>query len=133
MNLFKYEIKTNKEQEFIDINDLLYKSILDSNVENGIAIIYCPHTTAGITINENADPDVITDIIASLNKKFPIIDDYKHFEGNSHSHLKSSYMGVEKTIIVANKKAILGTWQSVFFCDFDGPRKRQLYIKVIEC
>lgn len=130
-NLFQFSIQTKKAEEFVDINSLLYEAIEKSRVENGIAIVYCPHTTAGITINENADPDVVSDIIVTLDKVFPIKGDYRHFEGNSHAHLKSSYMGVEKTIIINEGKPILGTWQSVYFCEFDGPRSRNVFIKII--
>lgn len=130
--LFKYNIQTNKSQEFVDINNLISQAIEESGVVNGIAVIYCPHTTAGITINENADPDVIRDMIVTLNKVFPIKGDYKHFEGNSHAHLKSSYVGTDKTVIIYDAKPILGIWQSVYFCDFDGPRKREVYIKIMD-
>lgn len=107
------------------------QAIEKSKVQNGIAIIYCPHTTAGITINENADPDVVRDMIVALDKVFPIEGDYRHFEGNSHAHLKSSYMGAEKTIIINEGKPLLGTWQSVYFCEFDGPRNRKVFIKIM--
>ncbi len=130
-NLFQFSIVTKKPQEFLDISYLVNLALEKSGIQNGIAVIYCPHTTAGITINENADPDVIRDIITTLNSVFPIKGDYKHFEGNSHAHLKSSYVGAEKTIIINKGKTILGTWQSVFFCEFDGPRTRKIFIKVI--
>lgn len=129
--LFKYHIQTNKSQEFIDINHLIVQAIEESGVVNGIAVVYCPHTTAGITINENADSDVIRDMIVTLDRVFPIKGDYKHYEGNSHAHLKSSYVGADKTVIIYERKPILGIWQSVYFCDFDGPRKREVYVKII--
>ncbi len=130
-NLFEFRVTTNKDQEFIDITYLIDEAIEKSGVKDGIVTIYCPHTTAGITINENADPDVVRDMISALNKVFPIEGDYRHFEGNSHAHLKSSYVGAEKTIIINERKPLLGTWQSVYFCEFDGPRSRKVYIKVI--
>jgi len=130
-NLFQYDILTKKPQEFIDITYLVNQAIKESNIDNGIAVIYCPHTTAAITINENSDPDVVNDIISTLNKVFPVNGHYKHFEGNSHAHLKSSCLGVEKTIIIKDGKPILGTWQSVYFCEFDGPRNRRIFIKII--
>lgn len=131
-SLFQFEISTKKSQEFIDISYLVEKVIEESSIQNGILVIYCPHTTAGITINENGDPDVVRDIIASLNNIFPVEGDYRHFEGNSHAHLKSSYMGAEKTIIINQGTPILGTWQSVYFCEFDGPRRRRVFIKALE-
>lgn len=130
-NLFQFPVSTKKAQEFIDITDLIEKAVNQSAIRNGIVVVYCPHTTAGITINENADPDVVSDMIAALDKVFPIKGDYRHAEGNSHAHLKSSYAGAEKTIIVEEGKLLLGTWQSVYFCEFDGPRSRRVYIKVI--
>ncbi|TCK93230.1 secondary thiamine-phosphate synthase enzyme [Natranaerovirga hydrolytica] len=129
--LYEYDIRTTQNQEFIDINHLIRDAIDKSDLEDGIAIVYCPHTTAGITVNENADLDVVRDMITHLNNVFPVYGDYKHIEGNSHAHLKSSFMGIEKTIIVKDKKPILGTWQSVFFCEFDGPRTRKVFIKLI--
>ena len=130
-NLFQFSISTRKSQEFMDITYLINEAIEKSDVQNGIAVVYCPHTTAGITINENGDPDVLRDILSTLNKVFPVQGDYRHFEGNSHAHIKSSYMGAEKTIIINEGKLLLGTWQSVYFCEFDGPRSRKVFIKVI--
>lgn len=130
--LFQFVIPTKKSQEFVDITYLIDQALEKSRIQNGIAVVYCPHTTAGITINENADPDVVRDMISALDKVFPIKGDYKHFEGNSHAHLKSSYVGADKTIIVNEGKPLLGTWQSIYFCEFDGPRNRKVFIKVIE-
>ncbi len=130
-NLFQYSIKTNKEQEIIDITNLINKAVKQSGVKDGCVIVYCPHTTAGITVNENTDPDVSRDIIMSLNKVFPTVGDYRHFEGNSHAHIKSSLMGVEKSFIINESQLLLGTWQGVYFCEFDGPRSRKVYVKVI--
>lgn len=130
-NLFQFPVSTKKNEEFVDITYLIKQAVEKSKIQNGIAVVYCPHTTAGITINENADPDVVRDIIATLDKVFPVHGDYRHFEGNSHAHLKSSYMGAEKTIIIHEGKLVLGTWQSVYFCEFDGPRNRKVYIKLI--
>jgi secondary thiamine-phosphate synthase enzyme len=130
-NLFQFSISTKKHQEFIDITYMLNEAIEKSGVQNGVGVIYCPHTTAGITINENGDPDVVSDILSSLDKVFPVKGDYRHFEGNSHAHIKSSYMGAEKIVIINEGSPILGTWQSVYFCEFDGPRNRTLFIKII--
>ncbi|MCG8484456.1 MAG: secondary thiamine-phosphate synthase enzyme YjbQ [Clostridia bacterium] len=130
--MFEYQIKSNRSEELIDITYLINKALKQSGVKNGCAMVFCPHTTAGITINENADPDVCRDMIAGLEKIFPKDGDYRHFEGNSHAHLKSSCMGAEKTIIVHDGRLLLGTWQGVYFCEFDGPRNRKVYIKIIE-
>ena len=129
--LYQFSLSTKRQQEFVDITGFLRQPIEDAGVSSGLAVDYCPHTTAGITINENADPDVVRDIIATLDKVFPVQGDYRHYEGNSHAHLKSSYVGAEKTIIIKDGKPLLGTWQSVFFCEFDGPRNRRVFIKVL--
>ncbi|API87899.1 hypothetical protein BKP56_00430 [Marinilactibacillus sp. 15R] len=131
-NLFKYEVNTKQKQELINIDEYLYKALEESGIREGLMIIYCPHTTAGITINENADPDVKKDLSASLNDTFPNHDYFVHMEGNSDGHMKSSVFGASETVIISNGKIILGTWQSIYFCEFDGPRKRTVYIKIIE-
>ena len=94
-------------------------------------MVYCPHTTAGITINENADPDVVRDLIIGLNKAFPDHPEFRHSEGNSAAHLKASVMGSSATVIIKDGKLVLGTWQSIYFCEFDPPRNRKFYVKVI--
>lgn len=130
--VFEFSISTKKEQEFLDITYLINQAVENSGVKNGLAVVYCPHTTAGITINENSDPAVVRDIIMALDRVFPVKGDYRHFEGNSHAHLKSSYMGVEKTVIIDKGRLLLGTWQGIYFCDFDGPRSRKVFVKIIE-
>jgi len=127
----EYSLKTTKDQEFIDITDLVKKAVRESGVKNGLAVIFVPHTTAGVTINENADPDVIKDILFGLNKAFPVQDRYLHIEGNSHAHIKASLMGSSCNIIIENGELKLGTWQGIYFCEFDGPRNRRIYIKII--
>ena len=129
--LKEFSIKTEKEN-FYDITGEVHKAVKESGVKNGICIVYCPHTTAGITVNENADPDVISDILKGLNKAFPDLPEYRHSEGNSACHVKCSYIGTDKTLIIQDGKLILGVWQSIFFCEFDGPRTRKYYVKVIE-
>lgn len=96
----------------------------------GIAVVYCPHTTAGITINENADPDVVRDLLFALDKTYPDRSEFRHDEGNSAAHLKASCIGSSVTVIVDNGKLVLGTWQSIYFCEFDPPRSRKFYVKV---
>ncbi|KOF56890.1 MULTISPECIES: secondary thiamine-phosphate synthase enzyme YjbQ [Clostridium] len=130
-NLFEYSLKTYKNEEFLDITDLVRKSLKESKVQNGTLTVFCPHTTAGITINENTDPDVASDIIQTLNKVFPIDWNYKHAEGNSHAHIKSSLMGASCTVIVEDGKLKLGIWQGIYFTEFDGPRNRNVYVKIV--
>jgi len=131
MMSMEYRIRTNKSQEFIDITHLINEEIKRTNVKDGIAVVFVPHTTAGVTINENTDPDVVEDILSSLNKSFPVNGNYLHYEGNSHAHIKASLMGSSCTVIIENGRMKLGTWQGVYFCEFDGPRDRKVYIKVI--
>jgi secondary thiamine-phosphate synthase enzyme len=123
-------IKTSKREEMIDISHQVQRAVTSMNIKSGIVVCFVPHTTAGITINENADPDVKRDLIYKLNKEIPQEDGYYHAEGNSDAHLKASLFGSSENIIIENGKLILGTWQSVYFCEFDGPRTRKLYIKV---
>ncbi len=127
----EYRIKTTKPQEFIDITSLINEEIKRQNVQEGIAVVFVPHTTAGVTINENADPDVVDDILMALDKAFPVKGAYRHYEGNSHAHIKASLMGPSCTIIIENGRLKLGTWQGVYFCEFDGPRNRKVYIKIM--
>lgn len=127
----EYRIKTTKPQEFIDITNLVNQEVKRQNVQDGIAVVFVPHTTAGVTINENTDPDVVEDILSSLNRVFPVRGNYRHYEGNSHAHIKASIMGSSCTVIIEGGRLKLGTWQGVYFCEFDGPRDRKVYIKVI--
>jgi len=126
------EIKTNKKIEFIDITNHIDKILKEENIKNGICYLYIPHTTAGITINENADPSVKEDIIDMLNKIVPENLNYKHLEGNSPAHIKSSLIGHSEIVFIENGKLALGTWQGIFLCEFDGPRRRKILIKIIE-
>ena len=133
MNLFKHELRINQTQNMIKITNSIREDILKSGIKNGIVVVYCPHTTAGITINENADPDVVRDMIYGFEKVYPTIDkNYRHFEGNSHAHLKSSTVGPSQTLILDGGELIMGVWQDVYFCEFDGPRNRTYYVKIIE-
>ena len=116
--------------EFIDITIPVQSEVSKSKLKDGLCHIYCPHTTAGITINEGADASVKLDILKKLKEMVPKNDGYKHSEGNSDSHIMSSLVGVEKTIPIKNGKLDLGTWQSIFFCEFDGPRNRKIIVTV---
>jgi len=125
-------VKSHKQVELIDITHDVLKTILEDNIANGLAVIYTPHTTAAITINENADPDVSRDIIMGINKLIPLRDDYHHLEGNSAAHIKSSLFGASETLIINNGKPMLGTWQGIYFCEFDGPRTRKVHYHLLE-
>jgi secondary thiamine-phosphate synthase enzyme len=128
----QYTIRTTKPQQFINITSKVAEEVKNSNVQDGIAVVFVPHTTAGVTINENADPDVVRDMIFTLEETYPVNGDYTHFEGNSHAHIKASLMGSSCTVIIRNGKLLLGTWQGIYFCEFDGPRSREFYVKIIE-
>lgn len=130
--LSSYQIETNGKQDFIFLDDYIEDALSKSTVENGLLVIYCPHTTAGITINENADPDVRRDLMLGLDKNFPNDPEYIHFEGNSDGHMKSSLVGASETLIIEDGRLILGRWQSIYFAEFDGPRSRTVHIKIIE-
>lgn len=127
----EHSLRTTKPQQFIDITSIVQEEVNKSNVKDGIAVVFIPHTTAGVTINENADPDVVHDILAGLNKAFPEENGYLHMEGNSHAHIKASLMGSSCSVIIENGRLKLGTWQGIYFCEFDGPRNRKFYVKVI--
>ncbi len=121
-------IKSKAKTEFIDITDDIQEVIKESGVKSGICYIYVPHTTAGVTINEGADPSVKRDILATLNRLIPFEGDYQHMEGNSAAHIKSTLVGVSQFVVIEEGKALLGTWQSVYFCEFDGPRHRRVIL-----
>jgi len=129
--MMEYNIKTKKYQEFINITGIVEEEVRKSGVDSGMAYIFVPHTTAGVTINENADPDVTADIIMALNKAFPEKNGYMHVEGNSHAHIKASLMGSSCCVIIENGRLSMAIWQGLYFCEFDGPRNRKVYIKII--
>lgn len=115
----------------IDITDKVSDAVRQSGAERGIAVVFVPHTTAAVTINENADPDVPADILGKLAELIPERGAWRHVEGNSDAHVKSSLVGASATVIVEGGRLVLGTWQSLFFCEFDGPRSRRVYVTVI--
>jgi secondary thiamine-phosphate synthase enzyme len=115
----------------IDITRDIIEMLEEQGIGKGIVLIYTPHTTAAITINENADPDVSRDMVMAINKLVPLQDDYRHREGNSAAHIKSSLFGASELLIIDNGKPVLGTWQGVYFCEFDGPRQRRVHLQVI--
>ena len=124
-------IKSRSRNEFIDITSDLKDIVRQAGVKSGACYIFVPHTTAGITINEGADPAVKRDIIAALERVFPVDGDYRHGEGNSDAHIKASLTGSSSVVLIEDGKLVLGTWQSVYFCEFDGPRNRQVLVKLI--
>jgi secondary thiamine-phosphate synthase enzyme len=127
-----FQVKTSKQTEFIDITRSVQEAVKKTGVEEGICFIFIPHTTAAVTINENADPSVSQDIVMELNKVVPFQDRYQHLEGNSPAHIKASLIGCSQTVFVESGKLALGTWQGIFFCEFDGPRNRKVYVKVVK-
>lgn len=131
--LYTLQVKTQKRDEMIDITSRVKNIIEQEQVREGAVLIYCPHTTAGITINENADPDVVHDMLMRWDEVYPWEHPrYRHGEGNSASHLKASTVGASQHVIITNGKLLLGTWQGVYFCEFDGPRNRTCYVKILK-
>jgi secondary thiamine-phosphate synthase enzyme len=128
--LYEYSLQAPK-QDFYNITVQVREAVAKSGVTDGIAVVYCPHTTAGITINENADPDVVRDLLLGLDKAYPDRAEFRHAEGNSSAHLKASAMGSSATVIISGGKLVLGTWQGVYFCEFDPPRTRKYYVKIM--
>ena len=123
-------IETTGRNQMIDITSTVRAYVKRSGIKDGVCFVFVPHTTAAVTINENADPDVVHDILSTLSKLVPYKDNYRHIEGNSDAHVKASLMGNTATVIVSNGDLVLGTWQSLFFCEFDGPRRRKVIIKI---
>jgi len=129
--LKEFNVRTRSKTELLDITNEVFNAIEETGIKEGVAIVYVPHTTAGVTINENADPSVKRDILMELNKVIPFDDNYSHLEGNAAAHIKSSIIGASINLIIKNGRPILGTWQGIFFCEFDGPRTRKVFIKVL--
>lgn len=128
--VFEFSLQTQQE-EMRDIIRQTREALEKSGISDGLCVVYCPHTTAAITINENADPDVTRDMLLGLNRAFPDRPEFRHAEGNSAAHLKASCVGSSVTLIVRESRLILGTWQGVYFCEFDGPRNRKYFVTVI--
>ena len=128
--LYEYQLSTPREN-FYNITPQVREAVAKSSVTDGLAVVFCSHTTAGITINENADPDVVHDLLIGLAKAFPDRPEFRHGEGNSAAHLKASAMGSSATVIIDGGKLVLGTWQGLYLTEFDPPRNRKFYVKVI--
>jgi len=129
--LKKIAVQTNTQTQIIDITAQIQKVVRESGISEGLCCVFIPHTTAGVTINENADPSVKHDIIMELNKVIPLNDHYRHLEGNSAAHIKASIIGSSVNVPVENNNLLLGTWQGICFCEFDGPRQRKFYVKIV--
>ncbi len=126
-----FTVNTSSRSQLVDITAQVQKAVSESGVKDGLCLLWVPHTTAGITVNENADPSVARDILMELDKRIPWDDGYQHSEGNSAAHVKSTLVGCQKTLIIEDGRLALGTWQGIYFCEFDGPRKRQVWIKFL--
>ena len=131
MKAITLDIRTGSHTEFINITSRVQQAVTDSGVTDGLCVIFVPHTTAAVTINENADPDVVRDMKTELEKIVPWEDGYRHYEGNSAAHLKASMIGFSEQVIIEDGRLVLGTWQGIYFCEFDGPRNRKLKIKIL--
>lgn len=133
MHLFEHHISTKGPQQMSKVTNMVREDIQKSGLENGIVVVFSPHTTAGFTINENADPDVVHDMLLGMEKIVPVNTEYyRHMEGNSHAHIKTTFVGPSQTLILHNGELILGIWQDLYFCEFDGPRNRKFYVKIVE-
>jgi secondary thiamine-phosphate synthase enzyme len=128
----QFSVKTGARFEMIDITDRMSAIVRESSIRSGICYVFVPHTTAAVTINENADPSVPRDILAELDKVVPLNDNYRHMEGNAAAHIKASMLGASETVFIENGVLVLGTWQSIFFCEFDGPRTRRVLVQIIK-
>lgn len=131
MTMESITINTRKRTELIDITAQIGQLVENSGIRSGLCILYVPHTTAGIAINESYDPDVAEDIIATLNRLIPSDRSYRHTEGNADAHIKSALIGISAVIPISDHRLALGQWQGVFFCEFDGPRTRKCWVKII--
>jgi secondary thiamine-phosphate synthase enzyme len=127
------DLSTSSRSQLVDITDRAQKAVAESGIASGLCVLWVPHTTAGITLNENADPSVARDILMELDRRIPWEDGYQHSEGNSAAHVKSALVGCQKTVIIEDGRLALGTWQGIYFCEFDGPRKRQVWLKIVQC
>jgi secondary thiamine-phosphate synthase enzyme len=131
--MHQFEVRTRSRSEMVEVTGQVKDAIKTSGVKRGLCVVYCPHTTAGITINENADPDVVHDVLLWYDRLVPHEQaGFRHAEGNSDSHIKATLVGPSVTVLVENGAPVLGRWQGVFFCEFDGPRTRSVMVQVVE-
>jgi len=129
--VIKLNLRTTQHTQMLNITGPVQRAVTESGVKSGICTVFIPHTTAAVTINENADPDVVRDFTMEINKLIPWEDGYRHVEGNSAAHLKASMVGFSAQIIIDEGRLVLGTWQGIYFCEFDGPRSRNVYVKLM--
>ena len=130
--LMSERVRTSQRSQIVDLTSTVQRLVGDNAVKSGMAIVYVPHTTAGVTINENADPDVKHDMLRKLDELVPKDEDYyQHGEGNSDSHVKTAMVGNSATVLIEDNKLVLGTWQGIYFCEFDGPRERKVLVKLV--
>ncbi len=129
--MIEIPVKTSKRNQFVDLTKEIQSAVGKSGVKNGFCVVYCPHTTAAVTINENADPSVQVDIMGKLSKLVPEGEGYSHAEGNSDAHIKSAIIGNSRIVLVQGGKLVLGTWEGIFFVEMDGPRQRKVLVSVL--
>ena len=127
----RFQVRSRSHSEMIDVTAEVQAIVTDSGVESGVCVVFVPHTTAGVTINENADPDVTRDILHALDCAVPWRGDYRHTEGNAAAHVKASMMGSSCTVLIRGGRLVLGTWQGIYFCEFDGPRQRKVHVQIV--
>jgi secondary thiamine-phosphate synthase enzyme len=127
----RFDVRTNRREEFVDVTSRVAETVAQSGIAEGIVVVSSPHTTAGITVNENADPDVVRDLLHGLAKLVPLHGEWRHVEGNSDAHLKTALVGTSVMLPVQGGRPVLGTWQSVYFTEFDGPRTRHVDVTVV--
>lgn len=127
-----FEVRTSRRTEFVDVTAEVRRAVREAGLNSGACVVYCPHTTAGVTVQENADPDVVRDVLLWLNEHIPKdVPGFRHAEGNSDAHIKSSLVGSSVTVLVEGGNLVFGTWQGIFFCEFDGPRTRTVMVQTI--
>jgi secondary thiamine-phosphate synthase enzyme len=127
-----FQVRTRERNQFVDITDRVHEVVERTGIRQGMCVVYCPHTTAAITINENADPDVVHDMLLWLNRAVPKEQaSFRHGEGNSDSHIKASLVGSSATVLIEDGDLVLGRWQGVYFCEFDGPRTRSVHVQMV--
>jgi secondary thiamine-phosphate synthase enzyme len=134
VNLFEMQtlrVKTSRRTEFVDITRAVEQAVQESAVKRGLCYVYVPHTTAGVAINEHADPDVASDVEGIFDRLIPHRGPYRHSEGNTDSHMKAILTGTSQMVFVEGGKLVLGTWQGIFLCEFDGPRQRSIFVKIV--
>ena len=132
MKTVTLNVRTDRHEQMKDITAQVRSAVKESGVQDGVCVIFTLHTTAAVTINENADPDVVRDLNMEMDRIVPWEDGYHHLKGNSAAHLKSSLVGASETVIIENGQLMLGTWQGIYFCEYDGPRQRRVLVKILE-